>query len=182
MEFKLVCTTWPRTPKFPQLACLASLYYCKSSKTVLPNSTEAGASGGKTARDVLCRLISLLTLFHLDSFMDRLPKFLSPRQSNLKPQWELDGVALFVFVSRRAWGSRHFFFPPWKGNVIDHSCVLAGLLAMSPEKAELVGAAALQGQSSSEIPADRVVNSTISLLCETCSSQPEIAARLRANT
>lgn len=181
MEFKLVCTTWPRTPKFPQLACLASLYYCKSSKTVLPNSTEAGASGGKTARDVLCRLISLLTLFHLDSFMDRLPKFLSPHQSNLKPQWELWCSFIHLRI-QKSMGFSTFFFPPWKGNVIDHSCVLAGLLAMSPEKAELVGAAALQGQSSSEIPADRVVNSTISLLCETCSSQPEIAARLRANT
>lgn len=101
----------PELQNFPSLLVLHPFTIAKAAKTVLPNSTEAGASGGKTAGDVLCRLISLLTLFHLDSFMDRLPKFLSPRQSNLKPQWELDGVALFIFVSRRAWGSRHFFFP-----------------------------------------------------------------------
>ena len=80
---------------------------------MLSNSAEARGFRGKTAGDVLCRLISLLMLFHLDSFMDRLPNFLSPRKSNLKPQGELDSVALFILISRRAWGSRLKPCPGW---------------------------------------------------------------------
>lgn len=74
-------------------------------------------------------------------------KIAKPCKNNVKAQWELDFVAFPLWMSRRGWQT--CFRCSWERSVNRPVCVLAGLLAVTPERAELVGAVALHVQSSS---------------------------------
>lgn len=85
---------------------------------------------------------------HTFSFIyEQAAKIAKPCKNNLEAQWELDIVAFLLWMSRRGWQSR--FRCSWERSINRPVCVLAGLLAMTPEKAELIGPAALHAQSSS---------------------------------
>lgn len=136
--------TWPRTPGFLQPAWLASFQYCKGSKTVLPNSPSARDFQRKIAA-TFCEDRFSIASPPFGPIYEQAAKIAKPCKNNLKAQWELDFVAFLLRVSRRGWQSR--FRCSWERSVNRPVCVLAGLLAMTPEKAELIGAAALHAQS-----------------------------------
>lgn len=70
-----------------------------------------------------------------------------PCKNNSKAQWEWDFAASLLWMFRRGWQPR--FLCSWGRSLNRPVCVLVGLLALTPEKAELMGAAALHAPSSS---------------------------------
>ena len=86
------------------------------------------------------------------------------------------GLCSFIHLNiQKNMGFSTFFFFFSEKEVSSIIAVSWRASAMSPENAELAAAAAPQGRSSYETPADHVENSAISVLCETGSSQPEIS-------